>query len=87
VNPADDNISDAQMNAIARDWELPLVNAAAGIDRRWLHSFLSMRIADLLAQVAIGDRLHHLPPKDRAWLKAHAEAVVTDAVEHYHGWQ
>lgn len=82
-----DRLTDAQLNAVARDWELPHVNAAAGIDRRWLHAFLAMRIADLLAQVALGDRLHHLAPKDRAWLKTHAEALVTDAVEQYHGWQ
>jgi hypothetical protein len=74
---------DTAMMIVSRDWELPRINDAAGIDARWLHSFLALRMADLLAQVAIGDRLHQLPPDDRAWFKAQCENLVTDAVNRY----
>ena len=76
-------MTDADMNAVMCDWELPRVNPSAGIDPRWLQAFLAIRIADLLAQIALGDRLHQLPPEDRAWLKAAGENVVQDAVTRY----
>ena len=76
-----------ELMIVARDWELPRLNDTVGIDARWLQAFLAIRIADLLAQVAIGDRLHQLPAKDRAWFHTHSEALVADAVEHYEGWQ
>ena len=71
---------DQLMDAVAREWELPHLNAAAGIDQRWLESFLALRIADLVAQVAIGDRLKNLTVHDRAWFKAQAEQLVQDAI-------
>ena len=76
------NADDAMMIA-SRDWDLPRLNDAAGIDERWLHAFLALRIADLLAQVAVGDRLQHLPPVDRAWFKAQGEGVVVTAISTY----
>ena len=69
--------------ATAREWELPHLNDAAGIDDRWLQSFLAARMADLLAQVAIGERLKHLPPPDRAWFLGVAEATVRHAITRY----
>lgn len=71
---------DALMDAVAREWELPKVNETAGIDQRWLESFLALRIADLVAQVAIGDRLKNLNVHDRAWFKAQAEQLIQDAI-------
>jgi hypothetical protein len=76
-------MTDADLNAVCRDWELPVINDAAGIDARWLQSFLALRIADLVAQVALGDRLHHLPAIDRAWFRTQAENLVQDACVRY----
>ena len=71
---------DQLMDAVSREWELPHLNAAAGIDQRWLESFLALRIADLVAQVAVGDRLKNLVPHDRAWFKHQAEQLIQDAI-------
>ena len=74
---------DTEMRIISRDWDLPRLNDAAGIDDRWLQSFVALRFADVLAQIAVGDRLHHLSPEDRSWFKAQCENLVTDAVNRY----
>jgi hypothetical protein len=71
---------DQLMDAVAREWELPRLNETAGIDQRWLESFLALRIADLVAQVAIGDRLKNLAPHDRAWFRHQAESLIQDAI-------
>lgn len=71
------------MMIVSRDWELPRLNDAAGIDDRWLQSFVALRFADVLAQIALGDRLHQLPADDRAWFKAQCENLVTDAINRY----
>lgn len=76
-------MTDEEIDAMCRTWELPRLNDAAGIDVRWIQSFLAMRIADLLAQIAVGDRLHQLPAEDRAWFRSQAENVVQDAVMRY----
>ena len=75
--------ADTTMMIVSRDWELPRRSLTTGIDDRWLQAFVALRFADLLAQVAIGDRLHQLPPEDRAWCKAQCENLVADAVSRY----
>jgi hypothetical protein len=67
---------DQLMNAVAREWDLPHLNETAGISPQWLQSFLALRIADLVAQIAVGDRLKNLNKHDRDWFKAQAEALI-----------
>lgn len=78
-----DLLTDDEVKLIITDWQLPRLHTEAGIDQRWLHSFVASRIADLLAQTVLEERLHNLPPTDRAWLRARAEDVVSSAVAHY----
>ncbi len=74
---------DALMMTASREWELPRVAESTGIDARWVQAFLSLRIADLLAQVSTGQKLAVLDAKDRAWLKGQADALVQDAVDRF----
>lgn len=74
---------DALMMATSREWELPKEGEATGIDGRWRASFLSLRIADLLAQLYTDQRLRALCAQDRAWLKGQCEQLVEDAGTHF----
>ena len=78
-----DAIRDEELNAALRDWELPQLNEAAGIDARWLQALVCVRFADLLAQLTTGQRLKALSVEDRAWLRGQVEQLVEDAVQRF----
>lgn len=80
-------LTDAEMEAMFREWVAPAVNDAAGISRQLQLSIVALGIANVLAQVAVGDRLKFCSVDQRAWLKSHAEELVLKAVDEFDGWQ
>lgn len=69
---------DATLMAVSREWELPRLAEATGIDARWLSAFVAVRVSDILAQLATGKRLKELQPSERAFIREQVEQTIED---------
>jgi hypothetical protein len=70
----------AEIDAIVPRWKLPKIDVVRGITPQLVQSLLALRMAEVLAEISVGDHLKSLGIEDRAWFRAQSELMVKDAL-------